>query len=98
MEGYRYCPPEEWEGGMHLSAASELNYFELLMYTNGTIHIAYSVPLQKIYLGMHLTQNSSYSPEAMTFNVTYLYDFEKVSHSFCLLFSSPEPKAHKVSL
>ena len=83
MQENKCCVPAEWEGKMHLSAASELNYFHNLVYTNASIHIAYSVPLQKIYLGMHVYQISLFLPNA-TFvtdtNVTMLYDFEKVSY------------------
>ena len=77
---YICCPPAEWEGTMHLSAASSIHFYDVLVYTNGTVHIAYSVPLQKIYLGMHLVQKDSLFPKATAVNITYLYDFKKVCH------------------
>ena len=86
--GYRCCPPTEWEGNMHMSAASEIQFYDVLMHTNGTIHIAYSVQLQKIYLGMQLVQESSYFPKENAFNATYLYDFQKVSTIFPLKLNS----------
>ena len=39
VAGYKCCPPAEWEGTMHLSAASRIHFYDVLMYTNGTVHI-----------------------------------------------------------
>ena len=72
---------------MHISEASELNMFHNLVFTNASAHIAYSVPLQKIYLGMHMYQISLFLPNAtMKYdaNVTILYDFEKVSKALII--------------
>ena len=80
VAGYKCCPLAEWEGTMHLSEASSIHFYGILEYTNGTVHIAYSVPLQKIYLGMHLVQKGSSFPKATALNITQLYDFKKVCH------------------
>ena len=42
LAGYKCCPHAEWEGTMHLSvlsAASRIHFYDVLMYTNGTVHI-----------------------------------------------------------
>ena len=47
-------------------------------YINGSVHIAYSIPLKKIYLGVKGVEQSPLIPKPTPIESVMLYDFSKV--------------------
>ena len=47
-------------------------------YINGSVHIAYSIPLKKIYLGIKGVEQSPLIPKPTPMDAVMLYDFTKV--------------------
>ena len=49
-------------------------------YINGSVHIAYSLPLKKLYLGVKGVVRSPLIPKPTSMNSISLYDFSKVNN------------------
>ena len=49
-------------------------------YINGSVHIAYSIPLKKIYVGVKGVEQSPLIPKPMPIESVMLYDFSQVRY------------------
>ena len=74
------CIRDEWEGQMYLDYGTVfIDANTAFSYINGTVHIAYSVPQKKIYLGIKGVEQSPLIPKPTAMDAVMLYDFTKVS-------------------